>query len=154
MSLHITNQFAKKRGNGKKLLFTVRTVMLEQHVDLVAGDLNGAAWRSRCGSDRRHISIVEEAFANTNLPVPPGTTPLWRPSGVRAEWADVCGFIKPPDSQNEWQVRFHGAFSISAARWVLRRRIKVAAMRCGCISLMLTLEAIARRSTNKPDNYT
>ena len=26
--------------------------------------------------------------------------------------ADVCGFIKPPESHDKWQVRFHGAFSI------------------------------------------
>ena len=44
MSLH-TNHFVKKRGMGKKLLLTVRAVMLQQHVDMVAGDFNlhGAA---------------------------------------------------------------------------------------------------------------
>ena len=44
MSLHI-NHFVKKRGIGKKLLLTVRTVMLQEHVDMVAGDFNlhGAA---------------------------------------------------------------------------------------------------------------
>ena len=45
MSLHINNQFAKKRGIGEKLLLTIRAVMLEEHADLVAGDFNGAAWR-------------------------------------------------------------------------------------------------------------
>ena len=38
MSLHINNQSAKKRGTGKKLLPTIRAVMLEEHVDLVAGN--------------------------------------------------------------------------------------------------------------------
>ena len=61
MWLHINNQFAKKRGIGKKLLLTVRTVMLEQHVDLVAGDFNGAAWRRPCGTDRLLTSIIQEA---------------------------------------------------------------------------------------------
>ena len=42
MSLH-TNHFVKKRGMGKKLILTVRTVMLQEHVDMVAGDFNGAA---------------------------------------------------------------------------------------------------------------
>ena len=46
MSLHINNQFAKERGIGKKLLLTIRAVMLEEHVDLVAGDFNGAAYPS------------------------------------------------------------------------------------------------------------
>ena len=90
MSLH-TNHFVKKRGMGKKLLLTVRAVMLQEHVDMVAGDFNGAAWRRQSGSDPRPISIVEEAFVNTDLAVPPGPTPLWRPGG---EWSDVCGFLK------------------------------------------------------------
>ena len=55
------------------MLLTVRTVMLQEHVDIVAGDFNGAAWRRPCGSDRQLTSIIEEAFANTNLPVPPST---------------------------------------------------------------------------------
>ena len=75
-SLHVNNKFAKKRGL-RKLLLTVRTVMLEEHVDMVAGDFNGAAWRGPCGSDRRLTSIIEEASDSTNLPVPPGPTPLW-----------------------------------------------------------------------------
>ena len=74
---------------------------------------NGAAWRLQCGRDRRLTSMIEEAFANTNLLVPAEPTPLWGPSGVPGDWADVCGFIKPPESPNEWQVRLHGAFSIS-----------------------------------------
>ena len=28
----------KKRGTGKKLLLTIRAIMLEEHVDVVAGD--------------------------------------------------------------------------------------------------------------------
>ena len=63
VSLHINNQFAKKR--------------VEEHVDMVAGDFNGAAWRRPCGSDRRLTSIIEEAFANANLLVPSSPTPLW-----------------------------------------------------------------------------
>ena len=42
MSLH-TNHFAKKRGMGKKLLLTVRAVMLQEHVDMVCRRL-----RRRC----------------------------------------------------------------------------------------------------------
>ena len=37
MSLHLNNPFVKKRGVGKKLLLPVRTVMLEEHVDFLAG---------------------------------------------------------------------------------------------------------------------
>ena len=42
-SLHMNNNYAKKRGIGKKLLLTIRAVMLDEKVDLVAGDFNGAA---------------------------------------------------------------------------------------------------------------
>ena len=70
MSLHINNHFAKKRGIGKNLLVTVRTVMLQEQVYMVAGD--GAAGRRQSGSDPRPISIIEEAFVNTNPPIPPG----------------------------------------------------------------------------------
>ena len=91
---------------------TVRTVMLQEQVDTVAGDFNGAAWRRQAGSDPRPISIIEEAFANTSLPIPPCPTPLWGPGGVPGEWADVCGFIKPLGSEKEWQIRMHGAFRI------------------------------------------
>ena len=64
--------------------------MLEQHVDLVAGDFNGAAWRRPCGNDRKLTSIVEDAFADTSLPVPPVSTAWWGPGGVLGDLADVC----------------------------------------------------------------
>ena len=62
MSIHINNQFAKKRGIEKKLLLTVRAVMLEEQVDMVAGDFNGDAWRCPCGSDRRFTSLLKKLW--------------------------------------------------------------------------------------------
>ena len=44
---HINDNSAKT-GIVKKLLLTIRAVMLEKHVDLVAGDFNRAAWRRQC----------------------------------------------------------------------------------------------------------
>ena len=95
------------------------------------------------------MSISEEAFAHTNLPVPPRPTPLWRPGGVPGDWADVCGFITPRDSHERWQVRMHGAFSISFNTLVLRERIEAASTLCGSISVMPTLEAIPPQHTEK-----
>ena len=46
--------------------------MRQEQVDMVAGDFNGAAWRRRSGKEQRHDSTIEEAFANTNLPLPQG----------------------------------------------------------------------------------
>ena len=108
MPLHINNQYAKKRGIAKHLLLAVRTVMHPEQVDMVAGDFNGAAWRRRSGNEQRHDSTIEEAFANTNMPIPHGPTALWGPGGVPGEWADVRGFIKPPGSETEWHIRMHG----------------------------------------------
>ena len=102
MSLRINNTFAKKRRIAQNLPLAVRTVMLQQLVDLVAGDFNGAASRRQSGNDPRPTSRKEEAFVNTNLPLPPGPTPLWGPGGV---------FLKLPGSENERQVRVHGAFT-------------------------------------------
>ena len=76
MSFHINHAYAKKRGIAKNLLLAVRTVTHQQQVDMVAGDVNGAAWRRQSGSDSRPISrpisIIEEAFANTSPPMRPG----------------------------------------------------------------------------------
>ena len=110
MSLHINNNYAKKRGIGKKLLLTILAVMLDEHVDLIAGDFNGAAGRRQtCNGN---LSIIEEAFADSDLPMPPGPTPLCGPGVVPGTWSDFCGFLKPPDSYERWKIRQHGAFSI------------------------------------------
>ena len=74
-------------------------------MDLVAGDVNGAAWRHLCGNDQKTISIIEETFADTDLPMPHGSTPLWGPSAVPSERAIVCGCLKPPDAHGKWKVR-------------------------------------------------
>ena len=48
MSLHNNTFFVKKRGIGEKLL-TIRALMQDEHVDLVAGDFSGSAWRQSNG---------------------------------------------------------------------------------------------------------
>ena len=59
LSLLVSNIYAKKKGIAKKLLLTLRAIMISQEVDLVAGDFNGAAWRC---SNRNNISTMEEAL--------------------------------------------------------------------------------------------
>ena len=69
----------------------------------------------------------------------PAPTPLWGLGGVPGEWADVCGFLKPPESETEWQVRMHGGYTIPYSTLRLReRRTKVAITKFGCISLTST----------------
>ena len=72
LSLHIINIFAKKRGIAKKLILTIRAIMIGQQIDVVAGDFTG----------RDNISSIDEAFADCALPTPPGPTPLWRPRSI------------------------------------------------------------------------
>ena len=101
LSLHINNAHAKKNAETRRTCY------------LVAGDLNGAAWCCLSGSDARSISSIEEALVNTSLLLPPcHLPPLWGPGGVPGEWSDVCGFLKPPGSDADWQIRNHEAFTI------------------------------------------
>ena len=109
LSLHISNIYAKKKGIAKKLSFTLRAIMITQEVDLVAGAFHGTAWRCR---NRDNLSTIDEAFMDSILPTPPGTTPLWGLGSIPDNWADVCGFLKPPGSHRFWKVNKHGAFSI------------------------------------------
>ena len=81
----------QKKGITKKLILTIRAIMIGQQVDVVAGDFNGTAWRC---SNRDNISTLDEASADCVLPTPPGPTPLWGPGSIPNNWADVCGFLK------------------------------------------------------------
>ena len=98
LSLHISNIYAKKKGIAKKLILTLRAFMISQEVDLVAGDFNGTAWHCR---SKDNLSTVDEAFTDSTLPTPRGPTPLWGPGSIPNNWADVCGFLKPPGSQQD-----------------------------------------------------
>ena len=51
--------------------------MLQEDVDMVAGDFNGASWWRRSGSDQQIDSTHEEAFKNGKLPVPRSHTFVW-----------------------------------------------------------------------------
>ena len=86
--------------------------MIGQQIDLVAGDFNGTAWRC---SNRDNISTIDEP-----LPTTPSPTPLLGPGSIPHNRADVCGFLKPPDSDRYWKVRMHGAFSIPSKTLGLR----------------------------------
>ena len=50
--------------------------MLQEDVDVVAGDFNGASWRRRSGWDQQFDSTLEAALTDVKLPVPPGPTPF------------------------------------------------------------------------------
>ena len=60
MSLHIDNNYAKKRGIGKKLLHTIRAVLQEEYVDLVAVDFDGAGWRQSSGNNLNRLVFLRK----------------------------------------------------------------------------------------------
>ena len=70
LTLHISNIYAKKRAIGKKLILTIRAVMLDEKVDLVASDFNGAAWK--VGQQEQHQyhrrSLCRLRFADASRP--------------------------------------------------------------------------------------
>ena len=72
-SLRIRNIYGKKKGIAKKLILTLRAILISQEVDVVASDFNGTAWRHR-GQD--NLSTIDEAFMDIILPTPPGPTSL------------------------------------------------------------------------------
>ena len=102
MSLHINKNYAKKRGISKKLLLSIRAVMLAEQVDLVAGDFNGTAWRRQTNTG--NLSIIEEAFADTDLPMPPGPTPLWGPRGQCQVLGQTFAVFSSPESTSAWSL--------------------------------------------------
>ena len=92
----------------KKLILTIRAIMIGQQIDVVVGDFGGTAWRC---SNRDKISTVDEAFAECALPTLPGPTPLWGPGSIPNNSADVCGSLSRQAQIGLWKVRMHGAFS-------------------------------------------
>ena len=75
---------------------------MHEDLDMVAGDFKGACWRRKSRPDLHPDNTLEEAFTNAKIPVSPASSPLRGPGGIPSKWTDVCGFVKPPNSQSEW----------------------------------------------------
>ena len=75
MSLHINNNFAKKRDIRKKLLLTLRAIMQDEHVDLVACDFDGAAWRQSSGNSLQPTGTLRGGICRHGLSN--ATRPPW-----------------------------------------------------------------------------
>ena len=68
----------KKTEYARKLILTIRAIMISQQVDLLAGDFNGVACRSSTKLLRTALCQRRRAL-------------LWGPISIRNNWADVCG---------------------------------------------------------------
>ena len=89
----------QKRGIAKKLILTIRAIMIGQQVDLVAGDF----------TMERHGGAAAEAKKAPSKKPSRTVTCLHSWAQHRCEslgsvpnlWSDVCGFLKPPGSDRE-----------------------------------------------------
>ena len=101
MSLHINNNYAKKRGRSFFSQFALLCRMSRW-----------SWWPPVTSTKLPGANHMAEAFVDTDLPMSPCSTPLWGPGAVPGEWTDVCGFVKLPNSCDKWKVRLRGAFKI------------------------------------------
>ena len=154
MSLHINNQFAKKRGIEKKLLLAIPAVMLEEHVILAAGTST-----VRLAPSMRQRSTTHQYYGRGLRRYGPADA-TWPHTVVggqvrcQANGLMYAGFLKPPDpplksGKYDDTVRF----LFSTVPWVFVKRIEAATMRCGCILHLLTLVVITHRGTNMISAY-
>ena len=97
------NNFAKKRGMGKKLFSSVRAIMKDEHVNLIAGDFKGVG--RTCGNNSLQTSTLEETFIDNGCPIATGPSPTFVVGAILGEWA-LCVFIVPPSSQDVQKVHF------------------------------------------------
>ena len=93
LSLHISNIYAEKKDIAKKLIQSLRAIMISQEVDLISCDFNGTAWQFR---SRDNLSTIDEVFADCALPSPRGSTPLWDPDPSRTTGQTSVGFLNHP----------------------------------------------------------
>ena len=63
-----TMPLPRKKNMAKKVIQTIRAIMISQDIDKVAGDFNGNAWRCR---SRDNLSTIDEMFSDCALPTPP-----------------------------------------------------------------------------------
>ena len=127
LSSRINSVYGKKRGIGKKLILTIRAVMLKENVDMVAGDFNGAAWRR---DNSNNFSIIEEAFAHCAPPMPPGgDLVLFLAIGLTC-----VGFLNRLNPINSGRYGFMVLSLFLAMSWTCARMIKAATTKHGSTS--------------------
>ena len=55
LSLHFSHIYAKKRGIAKKLILTIRAIMIAQQIDVVAGDFNSMVQRGDAATETTSV---------------------------------------------------------------------------------------------------
>ena len=75
----------------KKSIMTVRSIMIGQQIELVAGEFNETAWRC---SNRDNLNSIDEASADCALPRSLGIPPLFGSGSIQNNWVGVSGFLE------------------------------------------------------------
>ena len=124
---------------------TMRAVMLDEHVDSVAGDFNGAA--SSRQTSFGNLSLIEEAFADSDLPMPPGW-PHRCGAQVQCQvvgqtFADFSS-LRTLMNDGKYVSMVHSPFCMTL--WAYVERINIAIMKCGYTWLSLTIMVTTNRA--------
>ena len=67
-------------------------------------------------------SVIEEAFADTHLPMPPSSTPLLAPRCSARRMGGCMRVSQASGLHEKWNVRLRGAYSISHSTLGLREK--------------------------------
>ena len=104
-------------GIRKQFLLTICVVMLKEHVDLVHGDFNGAAWRRPCGDDRKPSCIIGKVYTDTDLSMAPGPAPSSHCGKQVWGWAAAVMYagFSSQQTQRELVLRHQGLFILPFA---------------------------------------
>ena len=100
-------------------------------MNLVAGDFNGAAWRQTSGNNPHPTSTLEEACADTDFPMPPGSPPLWGPGAIPGEWDAVSSYLQIHMIYGKYACMQHSQFLEQF--WASVKETRAAIMKSGYI---------------------
>ena len=108
-------------------------IMQDEHVNLIAGDFNGAAWRQTSGNNCHQTSTLEEALADTDLPMPPGphlcgVLELFLANGMKCA---VSSYAQTHIIHGRYAYMEHSQFTEKS--WVSVKGTRAANMKSGCI---------------------
>ena len=107
--------------------------MIEENVDLVAGDFTNTNCRRKVGVEQKNGSTLEETFSDARLPMPPGPTPLWDPGGIPHERTDVSASLSLPTRKMNKSSASTGPSRATAKSLVYQTKTRRASARHGSI---------------------
>ena len=119
-SVHISNEYAKRRSVCSALLLLTRDLCMKLGAVILSGDFNKGAQRELASSAPTSVGSLRSRPPSATLYVPwptSGVTPLWGPGGELQGclWPEWCGFVVLPESQRHWLIMRHGSINVVPA---------------------------------------